>query len=163
MIEEQATVIDREGDYVWVQTHRQSSCGHCSAKNTCGTQVLSKVLGNKTAQVRCWNSKDVKIGDQVIIGIEESALLGGSLLVYFLPLISMIIFGAVSVFLSKAWWPDDVDLWSVIASVSGLLLGLVFTNYHTQKINQRKRYEPILLKKLNPNDGEKKPVLWNHS
>lgn len=160
MIEEQAIVIDREGDYVWVQTNRQSSCGHCSVKKGCGTQVLSKVLGNKTAHIRCLNSKDVKIGDRVMIGIEESALLSGSFLVYLLPLLSMIIFGALSVFLSKVWWPEGIDLLAIIASISGLILGLVFSNYHTQKISQRKRFEPILLKKIHPNGWEKKPVNW---
>ena len=35
MIEEQATVVKNEGKYVWVNTQRQSSCGHCSVKNGC--------------------------------------------------------------------------------------------------------------------------------
>lgn len=162
MIEEQAIVIDREGDYVWVQTNRQSSCGQCSVSKGCGTQVLSRVVGNKTAHIRCLNSKDAKIGDRVLIGIEESALLSGSLLVYFLPLLSMIFFGALSVFLSKAWWPEGIDLLAIIASLSGLFLGLSFSKYHTQKHKQRQRYEPVLLKKLNSPTLEQKPVIWNN-
>ncbi|MCK5666649.1 MAG: SoxR reducing system RseC family protein, partial [Thiotrichaceae bacterium] len=56
MIEEQAIVVNNEGRYVWVNTQRQSSCGQCSVKNGCGTQVLAKVLGNKIAYVRCLNT-----------------------------------------------------------------------------------------------------------
>lgn len=162
MIEEQAIVVDREGDYVWVQTNRQSSCGQCSVNKGCGTQVLAKVLGNKTAHIRCRNSKGVKIGDRVLIGIEESALLSGSFLVYFLPLFSMIAFAALSVFVSKTWWPQGIDLLAVIAATSGLFLGLVFSKYHTQKVSQRQRFEPVLLKKISSNAWESKPIIWNN-
>lgn len=161
MIEEQAVVIDREGDYIWVHTNRQSTCGHCSVSKGCGTQMLSKVLGNKTAYVRCFNSKDARIGDRVVIGITESALLSGSFLVYFLPLLGMILAGALAGQVSQLWWPQGMEPVTIIASICGLLLGLVFSSYHTQKSSQRKRYEPVLLKKLGTDSRLNKPVIWH--
>ena len=167
MIEEQATVVDCEGDYVWVQTQRQSSCGQCSAKGGCGTQVLAKFLGNKAAYVRCLNSHDVKIGDRVIIGIEESALLSGSFLMYLLPLVIMIFFAGLSVFFARLWWPGWTDLLAVMAAISGLILGLSIAQRISQQAaqkknhrsqnhrsqnhrsqNKRSRYEPVIIKKL---------------
>lgn len=160
MIEEQATVVNNEGKYVWVNTQRQSSCGHCSVKNACGTQVLSKVLGNKIAYVRCLNSIEqsankeaeyytpLKEGDRVVIGLEESALLGGSFLMYLLPLIIMIVFGAIAVYIAKLWWPEGTDLFAVIASFSGLFLGLYFSHQFAQSHSIKNQFEPKIIKKL---------------
>lgn len=159
MVEEHATVIDCEGDYVWVQTHRQSSCGHCSVKNGCGTQILSKVLGNKTNPVRCLNSLAIRTGDRVVIGMEESALLTGSLLVYFLPLVSMIVLAAVSIFASKIGWSEGGDLTVIIASGLGLYLGMIIANHLTRTVAQKSRYEPVVLKKLDANDYDVRPIL----
>jgi len=154
MIEEQAIVVKEEGRYVWVNTQRQSSCGHCSVKNGCGTQVLAKVLGNKTASVRCLNSigntieqAELKAGDRVIIALEESALLGGSFLVYLLPLIIMILFSGIAVTIARFYWPEGVDLLAVIAAFSGLLLGLVISRKTAQNSSFKDQFEPRVIKK----------------
>lgn len=158
MVEEQATVVDREGDFVWVQTQRQSSCGHCSVKNGCGTQLLSKVLGNKTTHIRCVNKDNLKIGDRVIVGIEESALMSGSFLIYFLPLLTMILTGGLGTFLAKNYWPGAVDLWSILTSISGLFLGLVITKLMIRQNKKNTPYEPVILKKLSSYDTSVKPI-----
>ena len=162
MIEEQATVIKCEDQYVWVQTQRQSTCGHCSVKNGCGTQLLSKVLGNKIARVRCLNTRNsnsgddsflLKSGDKVVIGLQESALLNGSLLIYFLPLVIMILLGGLSVFAARIWWPEGTDLLSIVASFTGLFIGLYLARRFSQTDTQGKdghqyQYEPVILKIL---------------
>ncbi len=146
MIEEQARVVSVDEQYVWVETQRQSSCGHCSVKDGCGTQVLSKILGNKYTRVRCLNSLDARVGEDVIIGIEESALLTGSFLLYILPLIFMIVSGALAVTISRFLWPDFIDLFSVAASFSGLFMGLFFSRHYVQSAANQKNYEPVVIK-----------------
>ena len=50
MIEESAQVVAVEGasgEYVWVETQRQSTCGGCAANQACGTATLAKVLGTR--------------------------------------------------------------------------------------------------------------------
>ena len=161
MVEEQAIVVDSEGEYVWVQAQRQSSCGHCSAKNGCGTQVLSKVLGNKTAHIRCVNTSNLQIGDRVVVGIEESALVSGSLFIYFLPLVSMMFSGGLVVALAKSLGSHYVDFWSILASIAGLIMGLFFARQMTGKNKKNNPYEPVILKKLSSYNDTVKPVLWN--
>ncbi len=146
MIEEQAIVVAVDGSYVWVETQRQSSCGHCSVKDGCGTQVLSRVLGNKRTRVRCLNSLDAGMGDKVVIGIEESSLLTGSFLLYMLPLIFMIFSGALAVTISRFIWPDFIELFSIAASFSGLFLGLYFSHHYVQSASNQRNYEPVLIK-----------------
>lgn len=165
MIEEQAIVMSIDGQYVWVNTQRQSSCGHCSVKNGCGTQVLSRVLGNKVAHVRCLNTIEnnhdytLKAGDRVIIGLEESALLGGSFLIYFLPLIIMIVLAAIAVYIAQLWWPEGTDLFAVIASFSGLFLGLSFSRQWTQKNAIKNCFEPVIIKKIPEKEWLLRPIL----
>ncbi len=167
MIEEKAIVTRCEGKYIWVQTQRKSSCGHCSAKNTCGTSVLAKVLGNKLAHVRCLNPHHDDLnqltlapGDQVIIGLQESALLSGSLLVYLLPLVSMIFFGGLAIFTAEIILPEWVELASILASFSGLIMGLLlskkivhdrqqlFLQQDRMQENKIHQYEPVIIKKI---------------
>lgn len=176
MIEEQAIVVKSEGKYIWVQTQRQSSCGHCSVKNGCGTQVLSKVLGNKATLVRCVNAIHdnsenktpvLKAGDMVMVGIQESTLLSGSLLIYLLPLVFMILMGGLAVFISQFVWLEGKDLLSILFSVFGLFIGLSLSKAYLHKsllqnsdstfqncnLNQ---FEPIVLKKLS---SKSQPVI----
>ncbi|MCU7833965.1 MAG: SoxR reducing system RseC family protein [gamma proteobacterium symbiont of Taylorina sp.] len=148
MIEEQAVVVKLEGKYVWLETQRQSSCGHCSVKDGCGTQVLGKALGNKTVIVRCLNSLHVAMGDVVVVGIKESALLKGSLLLYFLPLLIMIFSAGLSVMISQRWFPELVDFIAIISSFLGLLCGLVVSRKYVQGANNTADFEPLLLRKL---------------
>jgi sigma-E factor negative regulatory protein RseC len=162
MIEEQAIVAKIEGDYIWVQTQRKSSCGHCSAKNSCGTHVLSKILGNKTPQVRCFNAlaqsagkngipkenakNSLKKGDQVMIALEESAILSGSFLIYFLPLVMMIISGGLGVYLASFIWQEGTDFLSVLASLLGLIVGLYVSQYLAK--DKKHKFEPRLIRKI---------------
>jgi sigma-E factor negative regulatory protein RseC len=154
MITEKAVVSRCEGQYVWVNTQRQSSCGHCSIKKACGTQVLAQVLGNKIAQVRCLNKLDdttIKAGDQVLIGLQESALLTGSLLVYLLPLLMMIFFSGVAVFIAQIKWPEVVDLLAIIAALIGFIVGMLLVKNYLDKDSNKKLtacYQPVILKKI---------------
>ena len=151
MIEEKALVVKIEGEYAWIETQRQSSCGHCSVKEGCGTQVLGKFLANKSASVRCVNSLNVKVGEMVVIGIAESALVKGSLLLYFLPIISMILFGGIAVMFSQIpslGLSSFTDLFAVIASFGGLFAGLFFSKYFVKKSTSKIQLEPVILKKL---------------
>ncbi len=174
MVEEQARVVDREGDYVWVETQRQTSCGSCSVKNGCGTQVLSKVFGNKSAWIRCRNTCQAKIGDQVIIGINEGDLLSGSFLLYLLPILSMIAVSGTGVAIAGQWWSQGTDLLAIIGAVIGLLAGLKYSRLISQTGNRKRihkksghgtentKYEPVLLRKVNTLSSVK-PVIWTKS
>ena len=149
MVEEQATVVELEGEFAWLRTHRQSSCGQCSVKGGCGTQVLSRVVGNKVTYVRCYNSKQVKVGDTVVVGIRESALLSGSFLLYFLPLITMLLMAALWLSIAQTWWSQWTDLFAITGAVIGLYAGLLISNKITRKKKATDIYQPVILKVLN--------------
>jgi sigma-E factor negative regulatory protein RseC len=152
MIEEQARVVavDRQG--VWVETQRRSTCGQCVANNSCGTALLSKVLGVRRTRVRVLNPDAMAVtpGDDVVIGIEEQALTRGSLAIYLLPLLSLFIFALLGETLARQMSIALGDLVSIVFGIAGLMLGLFWVRRFSRNISHDPRYQPVMLRRLGP-------------
>ncbi len=147
MIEEQARVIDIDGDQLLLQAQTQSACGACAAKKGCGTAVLSKVIGRKFTHFQAENSIDAKIGDTVIVGIAEDALLTGSAVIYIVPIFAMIALALMADFLF-AFDLDQRDLYVAASAILGLALGSLFSKYYFQAQSSTQKYTPVVLRKL---------------
>lgn len=87
MIEQKATVISRDGDIVWVEAERQSTCGQCQARKGCGTGLLARHVGQRFSRLAVATDQKLEIGQQVTVSIPEQALLSGALIMYLLPLL----------------------------------------------------------------------------
>lgn len=149
MIEETAQVVATAADGVWVETRRQSACGHCSARKGCGTAVLDKVMGQKRSRVLVSNPHDtvVQVGDEVLIGIDESALVRGSLALYFVPLLSFFLFGLLGQVLSRQWLLGEGEGLSILFSLVGLFAGFAWARHYARG---DRRYQPVLLANTTP-------------
>ncbi|MCK5665460.1 MAG: SoxR reducing system RseC family protein [Thiotrichaceae bacterium] len=147
MIEEYAQVVGFEGDDIWVETQRKSACGQCSANKGCGTAVLSKVLGNKRSRVRVLNPKatEVSIGDEIVVGIEEQALVRGSLAIYMVPLLALFLFGLLGGVFAEQFNMVKPDTLVIVFSLLGLVLGFMWVKRFSGVISNDPRYQPILL------------------
>ena len=152
MIEERAQVIALDDQDVWVETQRRSACGQCAANKGCGTATLSKVLGNKRSQVRTLNPSATKVavGDEVIIGIQEQALVRGSFVIYALPLLSLFLFGLLGDVLSIQWHMQNQDVLPIVFGLFGLMLGFLWVRRFTRLIASDERYQPVLLRRVLP-------------
>ncbi|MCF6338262.1 MAG: SoxR reducing system RseC family protein [Gammaproteobacteria bacterium] len=150
MIEEHAQVIALENNDVWVETQRRSACGQCAANKGCGTATLARVLGNKRSQVRTLNPQatSVVVGDEVVIGINEQALVRGSLAVYTVPLLMLFVFGFLGQLLSTQLLMTNQDILPIVLGLSGLLLGFVWVRRFTRRIADDVRYQPVLLRRV---------------
>lgn len=150
MIEEHAQVVALENNDVWVETQRRSACGQCAANKGCGTATLAKVLGNKRSRVRTLNPKatPVTVGDEVVIGINEQALVRGSLAVYTVPLLSLFVFGFLGQILSAQLMMTNHDILPIVLGLSGLLLGFFWVRRFTRGIANDVRYQPVLLRRV---------------
>lgn len=88
MIEEQGRVFSIEGDAVWVETERQSTCSGCKAKNGCGQHLVDKYRpSSAVAYIKAASDGSLAEGDRVMVGIPENSLLKASSVVYLLPLL----------------------------------------------------------------------------
>ena len=152
MIEEHAQVVALNAEGVWVETQRRTACGQCSANKGCGTATLAKVLGNKRSRVRALNPKatSVAVGDEVIIGIDEQALVRGSLAVYTVPLLSLFVFGLLGQLLGTQLLFGDSEWLSIGFSIFGLVLGFAWVRRFTGRIASDERYQPVLLRPVLP-------------
>lgn len=148
MIEESAHVIRSEGEYAWVETQRRSSCGGCAAKQGCGTGALSKVLGAKVQQMKVRNPVHAQSGDEVVLGIEEQALIKGSLLVYLLPLVFMLLAGLLGQWLAPQWLLDSETV-GMIFALAGLFAGFVWLALFSRRAEGDPRYMAEILR-VNP-------------
>jgi len=146
MIEETATVVEVRQDHVLVEVQRRSSCESCQAKNGCGTSVLQKVLGNKRSQVLVLKDRDLKVGDRLVIGLQEKALVKGSLAVYFIPLLLMIFFAILGVSLAGQLSVQQVDSVSMMFALFGFGLGMAWLKLFSRQIAVDKQYQPVILR-----------------
>lgn len=144
MIEEQATITEREGDYAWLEARKQSACGGCELKSGCGTSVLSKWLSPRLNRMRALNEIEAEIGDNVIVGLQEGALLRGAFMVYLFPLVAMLAAALVAKLLGGGGVPDG---WVILAGVGGLMGASLFLRRYHRRIQRDNRYQPVILRK----------------
>lgn len=149
MLEEHATVVAVEENAVWVEVQRQSTCGQCAANKGCGSAVLQKVLGNKRNIFRVSGELSVTVGDEVVIGVNENAIVKGSLLVYALPITCIIVFGILGETIASRMLSIDADSMSVIGAFFGLAVSIWGLRWHSRKSNNKSQYQPILLRHVN--------------
>ena len=158
MIEEVAQVVAVEGDTVLCQTQRRSSCHSCSVKQGCGTSVLAKVVGQRSSQIRIANTLGVKVGDEVVLGIEENALVQGSLLIYTLPLIAMIAAALLAQF-----WAESQGIISelpiILAALGGFLLALLGARFWMKKGALKTHIQPHILRITHTSSGAHDTIL----
>ena len=146
MIEERARVIAIEGGQLLLEAQTSSSCDACVVKQGCGTSVLSKWLGRKFTRFQAPNTVNARVGDEVVVGLAEDAMLKGSLMVYLLPLLAMI--GAALV--ADSLISVDIarrDLWVLVAAVAGFALMLAISRSLLSSRGSRKALTPVVLRK----------------
>lgn len=122
MIEETAWVVRIEDERAWVETQRRASCGSCASKSGCGTSALAEWFGRRTVGLLVDNRVGARIGEEVVIGVPETVLVGGAARIYGLPLLTLL--GGAGL---GAWVAGSAqnDLMVGLGGVLGLGLGLL--------------------------------------
>ena len=148
MIEEEATVVAVEGDFAIINVARQSTCGQCAAAKGCGTSVFANWYGKRMNQMRVINPIQASVGDQVIVGMKEDALLKASLLIYLMPLVVMGAFAIIGRWLAGQLFHVDVsDAMLMLFAVVGLLLALYVVRQFQRRVQNNPDYHPVILRR----------------
>lgn len=140
MIEEQAVITKQDGDLVTLEIERQTACSLCGQKRGCGNATWGKLLGHDQHRVEVKNTLDAKVGDLVMVGLEEKVVLNAAMFLYVLPLAAMLV-GALA-----AHWTLHTDLAVMLGSVAGIAVGFLVTKrlYQPQHGHQSKTYARLL-------------------
>lgn len=144
MMHEQAIVVKVDGQNISLEAERQSTCGHCSAKSGCGTALLDKFFARQPQNLVVKSELELAVGDRVLLGLDESALLKGSFVVYFIPLLLMLLFPVI---ISQF---DFSEIVSILSAITGFLTGMIYVKYFSAVAQRTERFSPVVLKRLNP-------------
>jgi len=142
MIETEAVVVKIEHAVAYVQAERKSSCSGCS-ESSCGTSVLANLFGQKTPLYRASNEVGAKVGDRVVVGMNESALFKGTLLLYLFPLLLLFV-GAVAGS-ALAITAEVKDGYSVAGAFIGLVAGFLGLKFLSPKMGLGRQFQPVIL------------------
>lgn len=145
MIETEAIVVKIEHAVAYVQAERQTSCSSCS-ESSCGTAVLANFFGQRTPLYRASNEVGAKVGDRVVVGLNESALFKGTLLLYLFPLLLLFV-GAVAGS-ALAVNPDVKDGYSVAGAFIGLVAGFLALKRFSSKMGMGRQFQPVILSRM---------------
>lgn len=148
MLEEQGRVVEVDEGFAWVETQRQSACGACSVNKGCGTGVISRVVGQRATRVRAINEIDAKAGDEVVIGLHDEALVRGSLAVYAVPLIAMLLMALLGDLAGRELQLDSSEGLTALLGLAGLGLGFLWVRNFSRRIATDARYQPVILRRL---------------
>ncbi|MFO7706520.1 MAG: SoxR reducing system RseC family protein [Halopseudomonas sp.] len=125
MIEEQGRVVSCEPGAAWVETVRRSTCGSCQARAGCGQALLQRLgAGARQGYIRVLSDQPLQVGDQVLIGLPENAVVNASLCMYMLPLVGLF---------SAAVVADNAGLtepWIILFAFVGLASGFAGVRWY---------------------------------
>lgn len=145
MLLETGRVVAVETDGVWVETINKTSCGSCAAQKGCGHGMMNRISEGRRSLIRALPGKvlpmDCSVDDEVSISIPEEVILRGSLLVYILPLITM---------LGGAWAgaaviPLSEDAAGGLGAILGFALGFGLVRWHAFRHRNDQSLQPVLM------------------
>ena len=124
MIEEHAVVTSSNHNKATLEIERRTACGLCGQKRGCGNATWGKLLGHKSHAFEADNPINANVGDSVIVGIDEHAMLKSVFLLYVVPLLGLLI-GAV---LADIFFKNEFFV--ILSAASGLTIGFLWVKGH---------------------------------
>lgn len=143
MLRENAAVVDYQNGVATVKCHSKSACGQCAAKSSCGTAALAELNGEHSEHIfTVATITPVSIGQTVEVGLEERPLLFSILLVYVIPLVTLLCATLIGASLFLQEWMNAMFIFFSTA------LSFVIVRFLVQKLQRKSAYQPILLRVL---------------
>lgn len=143
MIEESGRVVAVDGNQVWIETVRKSSCSGCSARSGCGQGLLSKIKGETRNHICMHTELKLQVGDEVILGLPEQAFIRSSFLAYGLPMLALI-----SAVLATDMVFGLSEPWVILAALLGLATGFGLVKLISTLANHRSDFQPVIVRTI---------------
>jgi sigma-E factor negative regulatory protein RseC len=131
MLESRAVVLNRHNDTLEVALERDSGCQGCQQ---CGVSTISRLMPNHL-RVQLTSSKNVQVGEKIVLSLPERGLLNAAWRCYLLPL-GVLVGGAV---LGDAVAGDGG---AVLLGLVGLLSGVLIVHSLNHRLLQDADYQP---------------------
>ncbi|WP_286164183.1 SoxR reducing system RseC family protein [Azoarcus sp. DN11] len=144
-VEGRARVVAVDKGIAWLEPEQTGSCGGCASAALCG----SKGLGTLTSRLQARrfplpDGAGLHVGDRVIVGVREDALVKASMTAYALPLATCFAAGALAQAVTHR---DGITM---AASAAGLLVGLVLARIFARVLETCGEIAPRLVRRDAP-------------
>ncbi len=130
---EKAKVIEDKGDYIIAKIERHSACSKCD--QNCGL-ALDEKAEDMIVDIKKKNDITYHKGQLIFLEMKENRLVFSALMIYLLPLISMI----------AGYFAGDYlfnrEGAGIIGSLIFLLLSFIFLKYYNNKIKNQDQFQP---------------------
>lgn len=141
MLKESAVVISYENGVAKVKCQSHGACGQCSAKNSCGTSALSELNGKRGEHFFSVESLiPLRVGQIVEIGLEEKSILFSALLMYIVPLATLLLATVLSNFISEN------ELIRALMIFFFTAFSFLAMKRYTKKLGKQTEFQPVLLR-----------------
>lgn len=145
MIEEYAIVTHRVGSQATLELERRTACGLCGQKRGCGNATWGKLLGHDSHAFSADNPVNANVGDSVVVGINEKAILNAAFFLYIVPLAGLLT-GALA-----ANYFFTNQFYVMLGAALGLIVGFLWVKGHLIGSNQsglayRQEYQAVILR-----------------
>lgn len=123
MIEERAVVVAllNQGGVEVESAGTTAACAGCVRQGGCGVSMIGRLLGKRRTRAHLAPGVHVEVGDIVVVGLDERALVAGALATFALPIVGMLA-GAVGGAIVADWATADHagrDLFALVGSILG--------------------------------------------
>ncbi|MFA0809953.1 SoxR reducing system RseC family protein [Microbulbifer epialgicus] len=148
MLEERGRIVAIESNAVWVETIQRSACNGCETKSACGTGLLGDFFSSSTrvrVTLNGFPADKISLNDIAVIGIAENALSSSALLVYLVPLVSLVLVALLGDYLFA-------EIGAVLGALVGLVAGACGVCWYSRRQSSNSIYTPILLR-IEPGSG----------
>lgn len=142
LVEGYAYVVAVEGETAWLEPEQTTSCGGCASASACGAKGIGTLAERLEARRFSLPNRDgLRVGERVVVGVSEKALVKASLTAFAIPLAAMLFCGAM------AQWAAGNDLVTMVAMLGGLALGLLGARLNAKRLNARGELSPHYLRR----------------
>ncbi len=141
MITEQGVVQSTKSGSAWVKVQRSEACHHCESQGLC------RMLSSNEMIVEASNELGARTGDRVEIGLPTGSFLTLSLVVYFIPVVALVI-GAALGWSEAPRFGYDSTWGSAFCGAAFLAAAFLFAKVFERKAGMKKRYQPRITRIL---------------
>ncbi len=147
MILETGRIVSIEPEGLWVETIQRSTCGSCKAEKGCGQSLIAKWSGHTSyiwVLLEGRNPANYQLGDEIKLGIPEDVIAKGAMLVYLLPLITLL----AATLLAHHFFANE--LITTLSAFAGLAVGGLMLRWHAYRTRFDSRLQPVVVDDREP-------------
>lgn len=147
MIEETSTVTAVDGKNISVKSELKSGCSGCNQVDNCASGQVAKAIPQLSLSMQVIAHDPVNVGEKVVIGIPEKALLSTAAKVYLFPLFGLILSSGLGQYLiEQAIFTHE--LYALMLGFSGGFLGYFAAKIDLASAKKSKLLTPKYLRKV---------------